>query len=279
MKKTLAFLITLAMAISMFAMTTSAAMADDFYHPFSYDFEDREVGDSSADFAGLDCMLGHQIKDVGGDHGKVFAFTNENKEEYQIMFFNNKCKANGDWHLAELPRQFTFSVDINIKALTVSGTEYNFQAVPHLNNNGARSADRIAIFGTNAAGEGLIWGAGDAKVAYTPGEWFKFETEFDLDANTKKSYINGELVLDETLCVEGTDMSTITMTCIQMSYRNISLDGQEMLIDNLSIVEGLVDRTPAGDDEGSPETADFLSVAIVVASISLAGVAVAKKRR
>jgi len=284
MKKTLAFLITLAMAISMFAMTASATFADQFHYPVAYDFEDFTAGSYSADYLAVQTMGGNQIVDLGDDHGKVMAYPTGNSSEYILMVNQSKSDDSAGWK--GLPAKFTISLDLKLAKPDTDASDYYFQFVPQTLSGTVKENGDFLILGT----DGSVWSP--LKLGYFAGvggagtfpldQWNNLKIKFDTESNRAEVYINGNLLVEGSPFTDDADERVFHRFIF--NWRNGSWTGSSAWLDNFEIYEGWEDKTPdvgegEGEGEGSPETADFLSVAIAVASISLAGVVVAKKRR
>ena len=98
MKKTIAILMSLVMALSVFAMAVSAEGVQDlFYHPLNLTFEEGDfaVGEVTGDPAGTGLSISGLIsnggkaafKDVGDKYGKVLALTSVNGAGGDVGFF------------------------------------------------------------------------------------------------------------------------------------------------------------------------------------------------
>ncbi len=293
MKKTIAILMSLVMALSVFAMAVSAEGVQDlFYHPLNLTFEEGDfaVGEVTGDPAGTGLSISGLIsnggkaafKDVGDKYGKVLALTSVNGAGGDVGFFA-KSKAKG-WEMSELGRKVTFSADLNVKAVDgATADDYNIHIAINLKN---ANAGNFVVLGNGFGGKGTVWGGNNAEPAakaeaFTPGKWFHLDIEMDFDGNTLKAYIDDKLVITQPIVGEGVNTANVELgTGVVLLWKN-GPAGREVMIDNIYYSDSIKDRTSQGgneNDKPNPPTSDFAYAVTVVAVISLAGAVVIGKK-
>ena len=294
MKKTLAILMSVVMVLSVFAMAVSAEETDwnsVFYHPIEFDFESGsfDIGPMTGDPAGTGISIGEliqhggkaEIKDLGGEHGKVWVLSSPGEGKLGRVGIYAKSRKL-DWNMSELGRKVTFSADLNISAVSgANEDDYNLHIVPVL---AGADPGNFVVFGNGFGGKGTVWCKDDAKAeAFTPGKWFRLDIEMDFDGNTLKAYINDKLAVSQSI-VDGSSENVNLGAGVMFQWKN-GPAGREVMIDNIKYTNSIKDRTNEGGDNNpdppAPPTSDFayaVAVVAVVSLVSLAGVVVAKKK-
>lgn len=305
MKKTIAILMSLVMALSVFAMAVSAeGVQDNFRDPLAYDFEDGDCAIGPIDGDPLPAIsitnLTRENKDKGGKaefkevedskYGKVLAlYSPKLDNENGFVGIYPKSNAKG-WDLVELGRKVTFSADLNIKAAEGANADAANVHIT-LNLTGNAKGGEFLTFGNGYNGKGSLTGAANAtpasrKNAFTPGKWFHLDIEMDFDGNTLKAYIDGKLAMTQPIVAEGVNTADVHLGPGAMFGFCAGEAGREILIDNVSYKDSIAqrsaddvmpDETPETPDKPNPPTADYAYAVAVVAVISLAGVVIAKK--
>ena len=295
MKKTIAILMSLVMALSVFAMAVSAEGVQDLFHdPLNLTFEEGDfaVGEITSDPAGTGLSITGltgaggkaAFKDVGGNYGKVLALTSLNGAGGPVGFFA-KSKAKG-WEMSELGRKVTFSADLNVKAVDgANADDYNIHIALNLKN---ADAGNFIVLGNGFGGKGTVWGGNNAEPAakaeaFKPGQWFHLDIEMDFDGNTLKAYIDDKLVITQPIVGEGVNTANVELgSGVVLQWKN-GPAGREVMIDNINYSDSIKDRTSQGgnendNDKPNPPTSDFAYAVAVVAVISLAGAVVIGKK-
>lgn len=293
MKKTIAILMSLVMALSVFAMAVSAEGVQDlFHHPLNLTFEEGDfaVGEITSDPAGTGLSITGltgaggkaAFKDVGGNYGKVLALTSLNGAGGPVGFFA-KSKAKG-WEMSELGRKVTFSADLNVKAVDgANADDYNIHIALNLKN---ADAGNFIVLGNGFGGKGTVWGGNNAEPAakaeaFKPGQWFHLDIEMDFDGNTLKAYIDDKLVITQPIVGEGVNTANVELgSGVVLQWKN-GPAGREVMVDNISYKDSIKDRSSQGgneNDKPNPPTSDFAYAVAVVAVISLAGAVVIGKK-
>lgn len=246
MKKTIAILMSLVMALSVFAMAVSAEGVQDlFHHPLNLTFEEGDfaVGEITSDPAGTGLSITGltgaggkaAFKDVGGNYGKVLALTSLNGAGGPVGFFA-KSKAKG-WEMSELGRKVTFSADLNVKAVDgANADDYNIHIALNLKN---ADAGNFIVLGNGFGGKGTVWGGNNAEPAakaeaFKPGQWFHLDIEMDFDGNTLKAYIDDKLVITQPIVGEGVNTANVELgSGVVLQWKN-GPAGREVMVDNIS---------------------------------------------